>query len=69
MIILKQTENTMSTTEEAALILSDIFDGDLVTQQAAIEEFSLFTDEDILDKEDALYDRYLPVREVSSIQE
>ncbi len=71
MITLKQTENTaemnLSPQEEADLILKDIFDGDLETQKEAIENFQLFTEDDILDKEDDLYAHYLPVREVPSI--
>ena len=69
MITLKQTENTLSASEEAALILSDIFDGDLIAQANALESLGLSSDEEILDKEDALYEQYLPVRVDSSIQE
>lgn len=69
MITLKQTENTLSASEEAALILTDIFDGDLTAQQYALETLGISSDEEILDNEDALYEQYLPVREDSSIQE
>jgi hypothetical protein len=69
MITLKQTENTLSASEEAALILTDIFDGDLTTQQYALETLGISSDEEILDNEDALYEQYLPLRGDSSIQE
>jgi hypothetical protein len=65
--MLTQTEQTtsmnLSLDDEAKLILADIFDGDNAAQEAALSEMSISTSEEILDNEEALYDRYLPAQE------
>jgi hypothetical protein len=69
------TEMNLTIAEEAAIILNDIFDGDLETEQAAIAELAEAEgiavcpeNEDeindlIIANEDALYAKYLPVQE------
>lgn len=69
-------EMNLTVAEEVAIILSDIFDGDVVAQEAAIAELAEVEgiavcpenqdeiNEMILANEDALYERYLPVREM-----
>jgi hypothetical protein len=79
MIALTQTEATaemnMTSSEEVALIMADLFDGDVEAQEnsiAALAEangiaVSPETEDEINDliltNEDALYEQYLPVRE------
>lgn len=74
-----ETETTapmmLTLEEEVSIILNDIFDGDLDAQNAAIAELAeehgiavcpeneTEIQELILDSEDALYARYLPVAE------
>ena len=80
MITLTQTEATaemnLTATEEVALIMDDLFDGDTEAQEAAIVALaeaegiavSPETEDEINDliltNEDALYEQYLPVREM-----
>ena len=80
MIALTQTEATaemnMTASEEVALIMADLFDGDVEAQENAIAALaeangiavSPETEEEINDliltNEDALYEQYLPVREI-----
>lgn len=82
---MNQTEATaemnLTAAEEVALILADIFDGDTDAQEAAIAELaeaegiavSPETEAEIHDlilaNEDALYERYLPVREMPANEE
>jgi hypothetical protein len=80
MIALTQTEATaemnLTIAEEVALIMADIFDGDTEAQEAAITALAEAngiavcpeTEDEIndliLSNEDALYEQYLPVREM-----
>lgn len=74
-------EMNLTVAEEAAIILSDIFDGDTEAEQAAIAELAEAEgiavcpenqdeiNEMILANEDALYERYLPAREMPADEE
>ena len=80
MIALTQTEATaemnLSVAEEVALIMADLFDGDTEAQEAAVaaladaEGIAVCPETEdeindlILSNEDALYEQYLPVREM-----
>jgi hypothetical protein len=80
MIALIQTEATaemnLTAAEEVALIMADIFDGDAEAQENAIAELAEAngiavapeTEDEINDlilaNEDALYEQYLPVRQM-----
>jgi hypothetical protein len=80
MIALIQTEATtemnLTAAEEVALIMADLFDGDTEAQENAIAALAEAngiavapeTEDEINDlilaNEDALYDQYLPVREM-----
>lgn len=82
---MNQTEATaemnLTAAEEVALILSDLFDGDADAEQAAIAELAEAEgiavcpenqdeiNDLILNNEDALYERYLPVKEMPTDEE
>lgn len=82
---MNQSESTaemnLTVSEEAALILADIFDGDTDAQESAIAELAEAegiainpeTEAEIHDlilaNEDALYERYLPAREMPADEE
>jgi hypothetical protein len=62
----------LTTEEEVAMILGDIFDGDTDAERMAIQELANSAGIDysnqeelnelIIENEDALYERYLPMR-------